>query len=94
MRQLPRSRRTFHITKGDGKGAGAPPLGGIIGRKAGATLFSYSKAMKNSGITWSDKHLFMYILNPGKHIPGNKMSFAGITGETERAHLIAFLSSV
>jgi len=50
--------------------------------------------MKGSGIIWSDKHLWMYLLNPGKHIPGNKMSFAGISGETEKAHLIAFLGSV
>jgi cytochrome c len=50
--------------------------------------------MKGSGITWSDKHLWMYLLNPGKHIPGNKMSFAGISGETEKAHLIAFLGTV
>jgi cytochrome c len=66
--------------QGDGKGAAAPPLGGIIGRKAGSTAFSYSKAMKSSGITWSDKHLWMYISNPGKYISGNKMSFAGIAG--------------
>lgn len=82
------------MIQGDGKGAGAPPLGGIIGRKAGETQFSYSKAMKSSGITWSEKHLWMYLLNPGKHIPGNKMSFSGIAGETDKAHLIAFLSTV
>lgn len=80
--------------QGDGKGAGAPPLGGVVGRKAGQTLFSYSKAMKGSGITWSDKHLWMYLTNPGKHVPGNKMSFSGISGETDKAHLIAFLASV
>jgi cytochrome c len=66
--------------QGDGKGAAAPPLGGIVGRKAGETLFGYSKAMKGSGIVWSEKHIFMYLLNPGKHIPGNKMSFSGLAG--------------
>lgn len=80
--------------QGDGKGAAAPPLGGILGRNAGSTAFGYSKAMKSSGITWTPKHLFAYLTNPGKHIPGNKMSFAGISGETEKAHLIAFLSTV
>jgi cytochrome c len=50
--------------------------------------------MKNSGITWTDKHIYLYVLNPGKHIPGNKMSFAGIGGEVERGHLIAYLASV
>lgn len=80
--------------QGDGKGAAAPPLGGIMGRKAGETAFSYSKAMKNSGIVWSDKHVWMYLTNPGKYIPGNKMSFAGISGEAERGHLIAYLNSI
>jgi len=50
--------------------------------------------MKGSGITWSAKHIFMYVLNPGKHIPGNKMSYSGLAGEQDRAHLIAYLSSV
>jgi cytochrome c2 len=50
--------------------------------------------MKSCGVTWSAKHLFCYVTNPGKHIPGNKMSFSGIAGETEKGHLIAYLSSV
>ncbi len=48
--------------------------------------------MKGSGIVWSDKHLFLYLANPGKHIPGNKMSFAGLPGEQDRANVIAYLS--
>jgi cytochrome c len=50
--------------------------------------------MKSSGIIWSAKHIFVYVTNPGKHIPGNKMAFAGIQGSTEKAHLIAFLETV
>jgi cytochrome c len=50
--------------------------------------------MKGAGINWTEKHLYAYLANPGKHIPGNKMSFSGIAGETERGHLIAYLSSV
>ncbi len=80
--------------QGDGKGAAAPPLGGIIGRQAGKTAFSYSKAMKSSGLVWSEKHIWMYVSNPGKYIPGNKMSFAGLSNDLERAHLIAYLVSV
>lgn len=48
--------------------------------------------MKGCGIIWTDKHLFLYLANPGKHIPGNKMSFAGLPGEQDRANLIAYLS--
>jgi cytochrome c len=31
----------------------APKLNGVAGRKAGATLFAYSAAMKKSGIVWT-----------------------------------------
>jgi cytochrome c len=47
--------------------------------------------MKGSGIVWSEKHVFMYLANPGKHIPGNKMSFPGLSSEQDRANLIAYL---
>ena len=82
------------MTQGDGKGAAAPPLGGVVGRKGGTTAFSYSKALKGCGITWSDKHLWMYLANPGKYISGNKMSFAGISSDTDKSHLIAYLASI
>ncbi len=90
--------------QGDAKTAAAPPLGGIIGRAAGATGFKYSKAMAGSGIVWSDKHLFSFLKAPGKYVPGNysifffffidlglKMSYAGIENEQERADLIEYL---
>jgi cytochrome c len=48
--------------------------------------------MKGSGIVWSDKHIFMYLLNPGKYIAGNKMSYAGMPSEVDRANLIAYLA--
>ena len=48
--------------------------------------------MKSSGLTWTDKHLFAYLANPGKHIPGNKMSFAGLPSDQDRANVIAYLA--
>jgi cytochrome c len=65
-----------------------------VGRKAGSTGFAFSKAMKGAGFNWSEKHLFAYLKNPGKHVPGNKMSFAGLNDENDRANLIAYLASV
>ena len=50
--------------------------------------------MKGAGLIWSDKHLFAYLANPGKHIPGNKMSFAGLPSDQDRANVIAYLSEV
>lgn len=84
----------MHLIQGDSKSAAAPALGGLIGTVCGErTNFPYSKAMKGSGITWSEKYLFAYLANPGKTIPGNKMAFGGIADETERANLIAYLKS-
>ncbi len=81
-----------HALAGDSKNAGAPALGGVLGREAGkGTNFPYSKAMKGSGITWSDKHLWAYINNPGKHVPGNKMAFAGLKNPEDLANIIAYL---
>lgn len=84
----------FPLIQGDSKTAAAPVLAKLVGSVAGErTNFPYSKAMKGSGITWTEKHLFAYIGNPGKHVPGNKMSFAGIQSEQDRANLIAFFKN-
>lgn len=72
-----------------------PNLFGIAGRKA-ATYpgFSYSGAMKNSGITWTNDKLSAYVTSPQQVVPGNKMAFAGISNPTERADLIAYLDTL
>lgn len=62
-----------------------------MGRQTGSTSFPASKALKGAGFQWSEKHLFVYLLNPGKYIPGNKMSFAGLASEEDRANLVAFI---
>jgi len=81
-----------HAIEGDS--TAAPILGGVVGRAAGLEKFAYSKGMKTSGITWSEKHLFVFLKNPSKHVPGTKMAFAGLAAEKDRADLIAYLKSV
>jgi cytochrome c len=69
-----------------------PHLGGVIGRKAGSVEgFSYSEAMKNSGITWDDESLEKYLKDPKGAIPGNKMAFAGVKKDDDLKNLIAYL---
>lgn len=79
---------------GDDKTAAAPSLAAIVGRVAGSSTFPYSPAMKKSGITWTDKHLFAYIKAPAKYVPGTRMAFAGIQDDKERADLLAYLESL
>jgi len=70
-----------------------PPLWGIFGRTAGtAEGFAYSDANKQSGIIWSDKHMYEYLVNPKKYMPGTKMVFAGMKKEKERADMCAYLA--
>jgi cytochrome c len=71
-----------------------PNLSGLVGRKSGTEAgFSYSDAMKNSGLTWDEATFKEYITDPKKKVPGNKMLFPGVKDELERDDLYAYLSS-
>lgn len=71
-----------------------PELNGIIGRKTGSAAgYSYSDANKNSGITWDAEKLNTYLTDPKATIPGTKMIFAGLPKDTDRANIIAYVSS-
>lgn len=75
-----------------GKNKKGPSLFGILGRKAGSIAdFSYSDAMKNSGITWTVDKLDDYITHPKKTVPGDKMKYDGLEDAKDRADLIQFL---
>lgn len=79
---------------GDDKTAAAPSMAGVLGRAAGSGSFPFSPAMKKSGITWTDKHLFAYLKAPAKYVQGTRMAFAGISGDKDRADLIAYLATL
>jgi cytochrome c2 len=82
---------TCHSTAGGENGVG-PSLHGLIGRKAGElTNYRYSAPMKRSGITWSVNSLAEFIADPQKLVPGNRMPFAGMPNDGDRADLIAYL---
>jgi len=72
-----------------------PGLEGIIGRQAGTVPgFSYSDAMKKSGIVWDAKILDAYLESPQKVVPGNRMPYAGLKDTTDRADLVAYLATL
>jgi len=81
-----------HTLEKGAAGKQGPNLNGLFGRQAGCTDgFEYTGAMKDSGIEWSDKHLYEFTLNPKKYVPGTKMVFAGLKKEKERGDLIAYM---
>jgi cytochrome c len=72
-----------------------PNLFAIVGRAAGtAPGYNYSTAMKDSGLTWTHENLAEYLANPKKKVPGDKMSFAGISNPDQIADLIAYLDTL
>lgn len=68
-----------------------PKHRGVVGRPAGVIAdYSYSKALKNSGLTWDEPTLDRWLTNPGALVPGTKM-FYEVASSQDRADLIAYL---
>jgi len=68
-----------------------PSLYGVFDRKAGSADFRYSPQMKRSGITWTPQTVNTFIADPQAAVPANRMPYAGMTSESDRADLIAYL---
>jgi len=89
---------TFKVCKachqiGEGaKNAVGPVLNGIVGRTAGtAEGYNYSDANKNSGLTWDEATLTVYLKDPKAKVPGTKMAFPGLKKDEDIANVIAYL---
>jgi cytochrome c len=84
--------RACHQVGETAKPGVGPVLNGLIGRKAGTIEgYNYSEANKNSGLTWDEATLTIYLKNPRAKIPGTKMAFAGLQSDAEIQNVIAYL---
>jgi cytochrome c len=64
---------------------------GVVGRRAGSVEdYSYSAALKASGLTWDEATLERWLTNPSALVPGTKMFFK-IDDPQSRADIIAYL---
>ena len=53
-----------------------PSLFGVVHRKAGDIVgYKFSKALKNSNITWNFKNFDKYLIDPQHFVPGTKMNY-------------------
>ena len=86
-----------HNANAGGANGTGPNLYGVVGgpvmHSAG---FAYSEAMtahKAEAPTWTYDELDQFLTAQGRHVPGTKMSFAGIRDTQTRVNLIAWLRS-
>ncbi|MBO9576844.1 MAG: cytochrome c family protein [Sphingobium sp.] len=76
-----------------GKNGVGPTLKGIVGTKAAEVPgYSFSPAMKKSGLTWTPQALSEYLTAPMKKVPGTKMPFGGLANPKDRDDVIAYLA--
>lgn len=84
------------VNQGGADGIG-PNLFGVVGSTvANNAGFAYSDAMlahAGEAPTWTYDQLDQFITAPARHVPGTKMSFAGLRDTEDRVALIAYLRS-
>jgi cytochrome c len=72
-----------------------PPLQGVFGRVAGSVPeFTYSPALKDSGLVWTPRSLEAWLANPSGFVEGTTMAFTGYRSAEDRRDLIAYLLRV
>ncbi len=84
-----------HIAEKNGGNGLGPNLFGVVGRKAASLPnFSYSGALKTSGITWTPDKLKIWVSGPQKLVPGTKMAFGGLSSGHQIDDVVAYLQTL
>ena len=84
--------RSCHTVEA-GRNIIGPSLHGIVGKPAASVAgYTYSNALKASGLTWDEKTLDAWLASPRKLVPGNKMIFAGQSNPAKRKEIIDYLA--
>jgi hypothetical protein len=71
-----------------------PSLVGVIGRPAGSLpLFNYTKALRQSGLTWNADALYRFLENPMVVVAGTTMPIP-VADPNNRADVVAYLATL
>ena len=80
-----------HTVEPGGRAVLGPNLSGVVGRKAAATAFNYSPALKASNIVWTRANLDRYMQAPMRMVPGTRMVIA-VSDAGQRAALLNYFA--
>jgi len=82
-----------HSINQGGKNKIGPKLWGVMFRPVGSiTDYKYSKALTSYGKEWTWDEMNGFLIKPAKWIKGNKMGFAGLKSEKDRASVMLYLN--
>ena len=84
-----------HSFNKGGKVVFGPNLFDIAGKPAGAIEgYKYSKALKESGLTWTDANLVGFLAAPEQFLKGTKARFPGLKSAKQKADILAYLKTL
>ena len=92
--QFRRKCSICHTLGAEGERRAGPPLGGVIGRAAGAVEgYPYSEALAGSGIVWDEASVdALFDRGPDVYVPGTIMPTQRIASAGDRRDLIDYLA--
>ena len=83
-----------HSINQGGKNKIGPKLWNVMFRPVGSISdYKYSKALSGYKKEWSWEEMNGFLIKPSKWIKGNKMGFAGLKKEKDRASVILYMNS-
>lgn len=73
-----------------------PSLAGIWQRQAGTVegFTRYSNVLKQADVIWDEPSLDAWLASPRTFIPGNRMTFRGLSDAAQRRDIVAFLRQI